>query len=178
MPSIYRSYVVIQYMYVVIHVCSYMYISLNTSFFFVAKQLSINNTYLRYFSCRICNGEVKHNYKNIMMHLQRSHQLTPAAYQQQFNTKKHSRQGQSQEFMVTNPGAGFASLLQYFLLIDILVLNNLLKEEINYKIGEKQSQFLSQAEGPGKLDLLLNENSCSQFHIECMAACNYLFALN
>jgi len=44
-----------------------------------------------YFSCRICNGEVKHNYKNIMMHLQRSHQLTPAAYQQQFNTKKHSR---------------------------------------------------------------------------------------
>ncbi len=45
----------------------------------------------RYFFCQICSAEVKHCYKNIQMHLQRSHELNIAAYESKFLGKTISK---------------------------------------------------------------------------------------
>ena len=37
-----------------------------------------------YFSCGICHAEVKHNHKNISLHLRNVHNESPDAYEQQF----------------------------------------------------------------------------------------------
>ena len=37
-----------------------------------------------YFFCGLCHSEVKHNLKNISLHLQNSHKMSPADYESQF----------------------------------------------------------------------------------------------
>ena len=37
-----------------------------------------------YFTCLACRAEVKHNLKNISLHLQNSHQMNPTQYEDQF----------------------------------------------------------------------------------------------
>ena len=37
-----------------------------------------------YFTCLACRAEVKHNLKNISLHLQNSHQMNPSQYEEQY----------------------------------------------------------------------------------------------
>ena len=64
-----------------------------------------------YFFCAVCHAEVKHCHRNILMHLQRSHNLTCAEYEAKFgdvdtsaNAATVEEAGFGQHFLITDGG--------------------------------------------------------------------------
>ena len=65
-----------------------------------------------YFFCAVCHAEVKHCHRNILMHLQRSHNLSTAEYEAKFGEVETgqvqlqvgSSEGLGQHFLITDGG--------------------------------------------------------------------------
>ena len=65
-----------------------------------------------YFFCSVCHAEVKHCHRNILMHLQRSHNLSTAEYEAKFgeveaghvHTTSEDTEGLGQHFLITDGG--------------------------------------------------------------------------
>jgi len=65
-------------------------------------------THTEYFFCSVCHAEVKHCHRNVLMHLQRSHNLNTAEYEAKFGDVEPGNgavdDGLGQHFLITDQG--------------------------------------------------------------------------
>ena len=90
------------------HIRSHTMSAHSTSLDVLEAEYGDCETHTEYFFCAVCHAEVKHCHRNILMHLQRSHNLTTAEYENKYGDVEPSNgsteEDSGQHFLITDQG--------------------------------------------------------------------------
>jgi len=95
------------------HIRSHALASHSTSLDILEAEHGDCETHTEYFFCAVCHAEVKHCHRNILMHLQRSHNLNTAEYEAKYGDVEPgngaAEDGFGQHFLITDQGGNLLS---------------------------------------------------------------------
>jgi len=95
------------------HIRSHTLSAHSTSLDIIEAEYGDCETHTEYFFCAVCHAEVKHCHRNVLMHLQRSHNLTTAEYEVKYGDMDTgngaAEDGFGQHFLITDQGGNLVT---------------------------------------------------------------------